>query len=65
MLILLRIIQKRVLRIITDSPLRTPSTPLFSELQLLKLDDVYKLQVAKIMHTIHDSLEHGKETACQ
>ena len=36
----LKTTQKRILRVITRSPYCTPSTPLFSELELLKLDDI-------------------------
>ena len=37
----LSIIQKRVLRLITETPYRTPSAPLFFQLKILKIDDVY------------------------
>ena len=57
----IKTIQKRVVRIITRSQYLAPSSPLFFELQLLKLDDIYKIEVAKILHSIHhhpDSLEN-------
>ena len=46
----LRIIQKCLLKLITKTPYRTPSAPLFFQLKILKFDDVYKLQIVKIMH---------------
>ena len=50
----LSIIQKRVLRLITKTPYRIPSAPLFFQLKILKTDDVYKLQIAKMIHRINN-----------
>ena len=55
----LSIIQKRVLRLITKAPYRTPSAPLFFQ---LKVDDVYKLQIAKMMHHINNQNNTGTWT---
>ena len=44
--------QKRVLQIMTNSSNRTRSDPLYMKLQLLKLNDIYKLQVAIAMYNI-------------
>ena len=55
----LSIIQKRVLRLITKTPYRTPSAPLFFLLKILKIDDVYKLQIAKMMHHINNQNNTG------
>ena len=52
--------QKRVLRIITRSPYCTPSTPLFSELELLKLNDIYKLKIAIAVYNKHNGNWPGK-----
>ena len=58
----LSIIQKRVLRLITKTPYRTPSAPLFFQLKILKIDDVYKLQIAKMMHHINNQNNTGTWT---
>ena len=50
----LSIIQKLVLRLIIKTPYRTPSAPLFFQLKILKIDDVYKLQIAKMIHFINN-----------
>ena len=44
--------QKRITRIMTNSGFRDPSLPLFAKLNILQVDDVIKLEVAKSMHTI-------------
>ena len=58
---LLKTTQKRILRIITKSPYCTPSTPLFSELELLKLDDIYKLKIAIAVHNKRNGNWPGKQ----
>ena len=50
----LSIIKKRVLRLITKITCRAPSAPLFFHLKFLKLYDVHKLQIAKMMHHINN-----------
>jgi len=40
------ILQKRAVRIITSSPYRAASNPLFVRLRLLKFNDIYTLQLA-------------------
>ena len=50
----LSIIQKLVLRLTIKTPYRTPSAPLFFQLKILKIDDVYKLQIAKMIHFINN-----------
>ena len=49
----LKIIQKRSIRIITGSKYRSHAEPLFHQLQCLKLNDIYKLETAKLMHRIN------------
>ena len=44
------ILQKRAIRIITRSPYRTASNPLFLRLRLLKVYDIYNLQLAIFMY---------------
>ena len=51
---LLFLLQKRAVRIITHSYPRTHTSLLFSRLQLLKLHDIYKLEVAKLMHRVYN-----------
>ena len=48
--------QKRVLRIMTNSTNRTRSDPLYMKLQLLKLNDIYKLQIAIAMYNISNKI---------
>ena len=42
------------MRIITYSNKRTRATPLFSRLQILKLHDIFQLELAKLMHKVHN-----------
>ena len=44
--------QKRIIRIMTNSGFRDPSLPLFAKLNILRVDDVIKLEVAKLMHSV-------------
>ena len=46
----LKSLQNRALRIITRTPLYVSAKPLYSSLKLLKLEDILKLQIAKIIH---------------
>ena len=43
-------LQKRAIRVITKSSYLASSTPLFAKLRILKLEDVYKLQVLLFMY---------------
>ena len=45
----LRILQKKIIRIILFKSFGSPSSPLFHELKLLKLDDIYVYRVALLM----------------
>ena len=54
-LIKLEIKQKRYLKIITNNPIDTRSTPLFFYLKLLKLKDIYKLKMATEVKRIIDN----------
>ena len=45
----LKLMQKRITRILTNSGFRDPSLPLFAKLNILQVDDVIKLEVAKSM----------------
>ena len=47
------VLQKRVIRIITNSPFRAHTEHLFEQLKLLKLPDIYKLEVAKTVMKFH------------
>ena len=40
---------KRVIRIITNSPFQSRTTPIFKEINLLKINDVFKLKMAEKM----------------
>ena len=52
----IHVLQKRALRIITKSPLRAPSNPLFVALNLLHIYDIYKLQVSLFMYNVKHRL---------
>ena len=43
------ILQKRIIRIIAGAKYNDHTAPLFQKLHVLKLDDIYKVQVAKII----------------
>ena len=45
----LRTLQKRALRLITNSPYWSPSAPIFVKLNLIRLDDIYVFQTAKFL----------------
>ena len=42
-------LQKRAVRLVTSSEYRTPSSPLFKQLRILKLHDIHKLQIYLFM----------------
>ncbi len=42
--------QKIIIRCILHQPYMSPSSPLFHSLNILKLEDLYKLQMGKLMH---------------
>ena len=46
----LKILQKKIIRLILFKPFSTPSSPLFRELNLLKLGDIYRYRVAILMY---------------
>ena len=48
----LKKLRKRVVRSISESSFRAHTAPLFSQLQLLKINDIYKFEIAKIMHSV-------------
>ena len=52
----LKIIQKRNIRIITESKYGAHAEPLFHQLRCLKLNDIYKLEMSKLMYRINNSM---------
>ena len=48
--------QKRVIRIMTRSNCQTNSSPLFTQLQILKLCDIYKLQMNIAIHNLKNNI---------
>ena len=44
------VLQKRAVRLITNSEYRAPSSPLFVRLSILKLPDLYKMQILLYMY---------------
>ena len=53
---LVQITQKKVVRAITFSNLTAHSLPLFSNLKLLKVDDLYKLSISSFVYECHSNL---------
>ena len=51
----LDMLQKRAVRIITHSKSKAHTKPLFHKLQILKLQDLYTLEIAKLMHRLHNN----------
>ena len=45
-------LQKRALRMCTGASFRSSSNPLFLQLQILKISDIYKIQVATFMYKV-------------
>ena len=43
-------LHKRILKIITKSPPLTPTLPLFKKLNFLKIEEIYKFEIAKKMY---------------
>ena len=46
----LHILHKKILRIMNFSDFTTPSTPLFFKCNILKIPDIYTLELAKLIH---------------
>ena len=49
-------LQKRAMRLITHSPFRAPSTPLFTRLRVLKLPDIHRYQIGLYMYKAKNNL---------
>ena len=52
-------LQKRAVRLITNSRYNAHSTPLFKSLNLLKIDDIHKLEVCKHMYQVNSKQYAG------
>jgi len=50
-------LQKRIVRIMTFGHNKASSMPFFHKLNLMTLNDVFKLEIAKVMHNIENN-EH-------
>jgi len=48
-------LQKRMVRVMTFSHNKASTMPLFHKLNLLTLNDVFKLEIAKVMHNIENN----------
>ena len=49
--------QNKIIRLITSSSYRSNAEKLYAQLKILNLNDIYKLQIAKLMHKFkHDCL---------
>jgi len=51
----LNTIHNRIIKTIYSSSFRCHVTPLYSQLNLLKLDDIYQLVIANLMHNFHNN----------
>ena len=51
----LRILQKKIIRIITNSPYLAHTNPLYSSESILKLDDIIKLEIATFMYLVENN----------
>ena len=51
--VVLRFYKKRVVRIISKSNFDAPSDPIFKELQILKFDDIYSLELGKFIYSAY------------
>ena len=49
-------LQKRFIRIISNSPFNTHANPIFVSLRILKFEDIIKLQVGKVMYLYKNGL---------
>ena len=47
--------QNKALKIMTNSRWHHSASPLYQKLQLLKFNDIVKLQLANIMHSVHNN----------
>ena len=54
-LLKLATLQKRAVRFICNAPRRAHTNSLFSMLNMLKLEDIYRFQISKIMHKINNN----------
>ena len=54
------ILQKRVIRYISKVSSRTSTHSLFKDLKLLKLNEIYELQVGKLMYKVNSNLTVGE-----
>jgi len=53
----IKTIRNKIIRIITFSSYRSNSEKLYAQLKILNLNDIYKLEIAKLMHNFkHDCL---------
>ena len=50
------IIQKKILKVVTFSDMTIHSDPIFSKLQLLKVDDIFQLQLLSSMYDCYHEL---------
>ena len=57
----LKIFQKHIIRLIAISEYRARSSPLFSQLQILQLEDIYTIEVAKHMYKFSTNQRSGLE----
>ena len=48
-------LQKRAIRIVADKSFREHTNPLFIKLKLLKIPQIYKLELSKLMYKVHSN----------
>jgi len=47
------VMQKKAIRLITNTPYNAQTTPLFAKMKILKLSDIYVLQLAKFVYCLY------------
>ena len=59
----IKVIQNRVVRMITRSHFRTHSSPLYNQLNILKLEDIYKFKLSKLIHNNFSDPNFGQKNS--
>ena len=55
-------VQKSFIRTICSKPKLEPSSPLFYQLKMLKLNDIYRLQISKLMYQLKSQRSFGENS---
>ena len=55
-------LQKKIIKLMTFSDMRDPTTPLFSKLKILKFKDIYNLHLALLFHKTYNGKTIGSNS---